>query len=39
VAVKNGFIIIDEIKVSGKKKMDAKSLLNGYTFSENAEML
>jgi methionyl-tRNA formyltransferase len=39
VAVKNGFIIIDEIKVSGKKKMEAKSLLNGYTFSENAEML
>jgi len=39
VAVKNGFIIIDEIKVSGKKKMDTKSLLNGYTFSENAEML
>ena len=39
VSVKNGFIIIDEIKVSGKKKMDAKSLLNGYTFSENAEML
>jgi methionyl-tRNA formyltransferase len=38
VAVKNGFIIIDEIKVSGKKKMDAKSLINGYTFSENAEM-
>jgi methionyl-tRNA formyltransferase len=38
VAVKNGFIIIDEIKLSGKKKMDAKSLLNGYTFSEDAEM-
>jgi methionyl-tRNA formyltransferase len=39
VAVIKGFIIIDEIKVSGKKKMDAKSLLNGYTFSEDAEML
>ena len=39
VAVTGGFIIIDEIKVSGKKKMDAKSLLNGYTFSEKAEML
>jgi methionyl-tRNA formyltransferase len=39
VAVKNGFIIIDEIKVSGKKKMDTKNLINGYTFSENAEML
>jgi methionyl-tRNA formyltransferase len=39
VAVHNGFIIIDEIKLSGKKKMDTKSLLNGYTFSEEAEML
>jgi len=39
VAVIKGFIIIDEIKVSVKKKMDAKSLLNGYTFSEDAEML
>ena len=27
-------IIIEEIKLSGKKKMDSKSLLNGYTFSE-----
>ena len=39
VAIKDGFLIIDEIKISGKKKMDAKSLLNGYTFSEDAEML
>ncbi|WP_298778889.1 methionyl-tRNA formyltransferase [uncultured Polaribacter sp.] len=39
VAVKNGFIIIDEIKLSGKKKMDAKSLLNGYTFSKDSKML
>tara|TARA_B110000503_G_scaffold128442_1_gene199510 strand:- start:296 stop:1240 length:945 start_codon:yes stop_codon:yes gene_type:complete len=39
VAVKKGFIVIEEIKVSGKKKMDAKSLLNGYTFSEDAEIL
>ncbi|WP_211298190.1 methionyl-tRNA formyltransferase [Polaribacter glomeratus] len=39
VAVNNGFIIIDELKLSGKKKMDSKSLLNGYTFSQEAEML
>ena len=39
VAVKGGFIIIKEIKLSGKKKMDAKSLQNGYTFSEDAKML
>jgi methionyl-tRNA formyltransferase len=39
VAVTKGFIIIDEIKLSGKKKMDAKSLLNGYTFYKDSEML
>jgi methionyl-tRNA formyltransferase len=39
VAVKNGFIILDELKLSGKKKMDAQSLLNGYTFSLDAKML
>jgi methionyl-tRNA formyltransferase len=39
VAVNYGFIIIDEIKLSGKKKMDTKSLLNGFTFSKEAEML
>ncbi|WP_339659647.1 methionyl-tRNA formyltransferase [uncultured Polaribacter sp.] len=39
VAVHNGFIIIDEIKLSGKKKMDIKSLLNGYPFSTDAKML
>ena len=30
---------IDEIKVSGKKKLDSKSLLNGYSFSSDAKML
>ena len=39
VAVTKGFIIIDEIKLSGKKKMDAKSLLNGFTFSPEARIL
>ena len=39
VAVTKGFIIIDEIKLSGKKKMDARSLLNGYTFSSEARFL
>ena len=39
VAVKKGFIIINEIKLSGKKKMDTKSLLNGYTFSSEAKIL
>jgi len=39
VAVKEGYIIIEELKIPGKRKMDSKSLLNGFTFSENAKML
>jgi methionyl-tRNA formyltransferase len=39
VAVSKGYIIIEEIKLSGKKKMDAKSLLNGYSFSSEAKIL
>ncbi len=38
VAVKNGFIIIQEIQLPGKRKLDTKALLNGFTFSKNAEM-
>ena len=38
VAVNGGYIIINELKISGKKKLDCKNLLNGYTFSENAKM-
>jgi methionyl-tRNA formyltransferase len=39
VAVKNGFINILEIKLAGKKLMDIKSLLNGFSFSEDSKML
>ena len=39
VAVKGGFISILEIKLSGKRNMDVKSLLNGFSLSENAKML
>jgi methionyl-tRNA formyltransferase len=39
VAVQEGFININEIKLSGKKKMDAKSLLNGFHFSSRAKMM
>ncbi|MCH2033033.1 MAG: methionyl-tRNA formyltransferase [Tenacibaculum sp.] len=39
VAVKNGYLIIKEIKLSGKKLLDIPSLLNGFTFEENATML
>ena len=36
IAVKKGFIIIKELKISGKRKMDAVSFLNGYRFKENS---
>ena len=39
VAVQQGFIKILSIKLPGKKNMDAKSLLNGYTFNSDAKML
>ena len=39
VAVSNGYIIIEDIKLPGKKMMPIKSLLNGYTFESHAKML
>ena len=39
VAVNQGYIVITEIKLSGKKKMDAKSLINGFSFSLGARMI
>ena len=39
VAVPNGFLNILEIKLAGKRKMDIKSLLNGFSIYENAKML
>lgn len=39
VAVKEGFINIKEIQLPGKRKMDVKSLLNGYQLEENAKLL
>lgn len=36
IAVHKGFLIIDSLQLSGKRKMDTKSLLNGYVFHENA---
>jgi len=38
VAAKNGYIIINKIQLPGKKAMESKDLLNGYTFSEDAKM-
>lgn len=39
VAVKKGYIILDEIKLPGKRKMDIKSLLNGFQFHDEVKML
>lgn len=39
VAVKEGYIKILDIKLPGKRTMDVKSLLNGYSFKTDAKML
>jgi methionyl-tRNA formyltransferase len=39
VACKNGFINIKELQLPNKRKMYAKSLLNGFEFNKNAKML
>ncbi|MDT0559411.1 methionyl-tRNA formyltransferase [Ichthyenterobacterium sp. W332] len=39
VYTKDGYIIIKEIQLPGKRKMEVKSLLNGFKFSEDAIML
>lgn len=37
IATKDGFIKVNELKLSGKRKMDAKSLLNGFSFGKEAK--
>lgn len=39
VAVAGGFIDILELKMAGKRKMDALSLRNGYDFKENCKLI
>lgn len=39
VACKGGYINVLEIQLPGKRKMDVKSLLNGFNFSESAKLL
>ncbi len=39
VAVKDGYIHIKEMQLPGKRKMDIKSLLNGFNFNEGDKML
>ncbi len=36
IAVKNGYILIDEIQLPNKRKMKVSELLNGYTFHSDA---
>jgi len=38
IAVSNGFINIESLQLSGKRKMDSKSLLNGFEFKDNAKV-
>jgi methionyl-tRNA formyltransferase len=39
VAVEEGFVILLEIQLPGKRKMPSKELLNGYNFEIDAEVL
>ncbi|MFO7721146.1 MAG: methionyl-tRNA formyltransferase [Gillisia sp.] len=39
VAVKEGFLILKEIQLPGKRKMLTKELLNGYNFETDAKVL
>ena len=39
VAIKNGYLNIKEIQLPGKRKMEVSSLLNGYSFNNNAKLL
>lgn len=38
VAVKNGYLIIENMQLPGKKAMNIKDLLNGFSFSEDAKL-
>ena len=38
VTASNGYIYLKEIQLPGKRKMDIKSLLNGYHFDKKAKM-
>ncbi len=39
ISVRKGYIYIKELQLPGKRKMDVKSLLNGYRFSKDAKVL
>lgn len=39
ISVRKGYIYITELQLPGKRKMDTRSLLNGYRFSDGAKVL
>ena len=39
VSASNGYLTVHEMQLAGKRKMDIKSLLNGFTFDENSKMM
>ncbi|WP_335967181.1 methionyl-tRNA formyltransferase [Galbibacter sp. PAP.153] len=39
VATNDGFILLKEIQLPGKRKMNIKDVLNGYEFDKNSKML
>lgn len=38
IAVTSGFLIIEALQISGKRKMDVKSFLNGFKFQEDIKV-
>lgn len=38
IAIKEGFLYLEDLQLSGKKRMDVKSLLNGYKFEDGIEI-
>jgi methionyl-tRNA formyltransferase len=38
VAVKGGYIMVKEMQLPGKRKMNVKDILNGHKFDKNAHM-
>ena len=38
IATKDGWYFVEELQLPGKRKMDVKSLLNGFSFEQDAKM-
>ena len=36
IAAKDGFILVEELQLPGKRKMAIKDLLNGFSFKEDS---